>query len=90
MEDIFGNNEVMKLLPNEPVIVSIYADGVNVDKRLCLNMSQIPHQVIGCCCHMSDTNFINYEDDVVHTGVNTFNMGDGVTVNMTVRHANPY
>ena len=82
MEDIFGNNEVMKLLPNEPVIVSIYADGVNVDERLCLNMSQIPHQVIGCCCHMSDTNFINYKDEArIKDGLNVeFHLASEVEV----------
>ena len=72
MEGIFGNGEIMKFLPSHPVIVSLHADGVNIDERLSLDTSVLPHQMVGCCRHIDNTNFIDYEDvERIQNGLNT-------------------
>jgi hypothetical protein len=79
VQDTFASEEFKSFLPSERCIAVLMVDGVAVEERLDVDMSQIPHQWTGLCRHCRNCDFNTY-DDAIHLleKLNSSNVDDQV------------
>ena len=63
MEDVFSESNLASFFGTKGLNVAhLLVDGVAVDPRLDVDLSQLPHQFTGLCLHCKNTKFITFED----------------------------
>ena len=63
MEDLLGNESFRSIYDsNRKCLVHLLVDGVNVDERVDVDMSQLPNRFTGLCLHCKNPNFIDHSD----------------------------
>ena len=63
MEDVISSGIFDKMLNDgNKRAVAMLVDGIAVEERANLDVSQLPHQITGLCHHAKTTNFVNFQD----------------------------